>query len=95
MEIRMAVVKILTLNCEDATFLASESLDRPLTIDESIAAGMHSLICPGCRRFTRQVRFLSEAARRFALAKGADGTSDLPAEAREKIRETLREEPPD
>ena len=52
--------KILTLQCEQASLLISESLDRELTLGERTALGLHKLLCHKCRRVTRQLRRLHE-----------------------------------
>lgn len=88
-------LKILTLACEEAAFLASEELDRPLTASETVAVRVHHVICPGCRRYRRQVRFLRDALHRLENAEcGAGGGPTLPPEAREEILRSLGDDGP-
>jgi len=52
------------MNCHHATQLLSEKLDRPLNTKEKIALGVHTTMCPPCRRFLHQMeelRFISKA----------------------------------
>lgn len=56
------------LNCHDATLLASQRCDRPLTFSERMRLRLHLGLCRGCLRFAQQLPQLGNAAR--ALAKG-------------------------
>lgn len=58
------------LNCQEATRLISESQERPLSLPEKMTLKMHLMMCTGCKNFSLQVPFLSQAMR--AYAKGAD-----------------------
>lgn len=62
------------LSCKQATQLASEALDRPLSLRERLGLRAHLMICAGCARFERQLGFLREASKR--LASGAAAASD-------------------
>lgn len=54
------------LNCIDATRLLSEERERPLTMKERMALGMHTMMCSGCRNFGKQMHILSLAAKVYA-----------------------------
>lgn len=58
------------MNCHQATRLISESQERPLRLPEKIKLQMHTLMCAGCKNFSRQIPFLSQTMR--AYAKGLD-----------------------
>ena len=60
--------KILSCQCEQASLLISESLDRELTLGERMALGLHKLLCHKCRRVTRQLRRLHELFARLPEA---------------------------
>ncbi len=51
------------LRCKDATRLASQSMERPLTVGEQLGLRWHLLICVSCRRAERQFKFLRDAAK--------------------------------
>ncbi|MGB4359059.1 MAG: zf-HC2 domain-containing protein [Rhodoferax sp.] len=58
------------MNCQQATRLISESQDRALSLSEKMALKMHVLMCAGCKNFSLQIPFLSQAMK--AYAKGLD-----------------------
>lgn len=49
------------ISCKEASRLASQQLERTLTPYEQLQFRMHLAICVGCRRMTRQFRFMHEA----------------------------------
>ena len=48
----------LTPNCRTITRVASESLDRKLTLRERLFLKMHFSVCVWCERFQKQIKFL-------------------------------------
>lgn len=58
------------MNCQQATRLISESQDRTLSLSEKMTLKMHVLMCAGCKNFSLQIPFLSQAMK--AYAKGVD-----------------------
>ncbi|MFP5384006.1 MAG: zf-HC2 domain-containing protein [Gammaproteobacteria bacterium] len=54
------------LNCEQATKLLSESLDRPLTVRERMGVNMHLMMCRGCRNCGQHMQDLRHIAREYA-----------------------------
>ncbi len=58
------------LNCEQATRLASEGLDRPLTRKERWALKLHLLLCRGCRRYRRHLEILRRISRTYVKGAG-------------------------
>jgi hypothetical protein len=89
-ELRM----ILSLSCEEASHLTSDSLDRELSRSERWALRMHLLVCRGCRQFKRQLDLM-----RTLLSKSPDSLNrsmseqlpQLSAGRREHIKRLLRE----
>ena len=53
------------LSCKDATERMSQSLDRPLSVAETISLRFHLLICRGCRATEGHFQFLHTATRRW------------------------------
>ncbi len=49
------------ISCKEASRLASQQLERPLTLGERVRFRLHLAICVGCRRMERQFRFLRVA----------------------------------
>lgn len=58
------------LNCEEATRLMSDALERPLTRGERLSLQVHRMMCRGCRNFGPQLQGLREAARHYAQGRG-------------------------
>jgi predicted anti-sigma-YlaC factor YlaD len=58
------------MNCQQATRLISESQDRALPLSQSVSLKVHLMMCSGCKNFSLQVPFLSQAMK--AYAKGLD-----------------------
>jgi predicted anti-sigma-YlaC factor YlaD len=86
--------RLLNLPCDQMTRLASESLDRELSVAERCALRSHVLYCTACRRFMRQIMFLGQTLRRLATRLETDDLlpgSELPADVRERIKRALRE----
>lgn len=49
------------LTCKHYVACASGALDAQLTFGERLKAHQHWLVCPACRRFTRQLRLVGAA----------------------------------
>ncbi len=60
------------MNCNRATRLTSESLERPLQRHERLGLRLHLMMCSGCRCFDQQARQLS------AICKAYPGEDDTP-----------------
>jgi len=58
------------LNCKEVTRLISESQERKLSLLEKMPLKFHLMMCSGCKNFSQQVPFLSQAMRAFAKWKG-------------------------
>ena len=52
---------ILTIQCERASELTSESFERKLLLHERLALQGHVLVCWSCRQFGKQLRLISQA----------------------------------
>ncbi|TAM20650.1 MAG: zf-HC2 domain-containing protein [Pandoraea sp.] len=60
------------LSCKEATRLASKSLDEALTSSERANYRFHLMMCPGCRHFRQNLRFLQQAGERAGPAPASD-----------------------
>lgn len=54
----------------------------------------HVYLCLFCGRFHRQVMLMQDAARRFRRYEAETPPPPMPAEARERLRRSLRPPPP-
>ncbi len=85
------ILQILTLRCEEADRLMSDSLDRRLTWVERVALEGHVACCRGCRRARRQLAILRQTLRQSLENASAAGGEMLSPEARDRIRQALKD----
>jgi hypothetical protein len=82
----------LSPNCREATRLQSEALDHPLGLRQRMGLRIHLALCKWCRRYGKQIGFLRSAAHRHEQHEQFLPLQSLPPEARERIKQRLREE---
>ena len=79
------------LTCKQASKLVSASQERRLSLRERLGLRWHLWMCGNCRRFERQILGLREALRRAWRQGELPLHRDLPAAARARIRQAVRE----
>ncbi len=79
------------LTCKQTAQLASEALDRTLTLRERLALRLQLLRCDMCTRYARQLKFLQRACADADEEKLTDA-AELSDAARDRIRNWLRQE---
>ncbi|MFT5963136.1 MAG: hypothetical protein ACI8WM_003486 [Burkholderiaceae bacterium] len=57
--------------CREVHRLVSEGQDRDLSVIEKIRVRLHLIVCDACTTYTRQMRFLRQAMRKFEIADDA------------------------
>lgn len=62
------------MNCQQATRLFSDAMERQLSLKESSSVRVHAMMCSGCRNFGRQMGTLRKISQSYA--KGFDGSND-------------------
>ncbi len=79
------------LSCKEAIRLASEALDRPLSLRSRMGLRMHLLMCSGCRAASRQMKTLDSLIRgKFARDPDSPATSpSLDPAARDRVRQAV------
>lgn len=80
------------LSCREISALASESLDREMRFRERIGMRLHLMLCSVCRRYVKQIRFLSTASRVLKDKVLEDTQPRLNDAARQRIEKRLTEE---
>ncbi len=75
------------LCCKEVSELVSLSLDRQLSLRERLGIRLHLMMCRMCRRYRKQITFISKATHQ--LLGHRSPTTALPPEARQRIEETL------
>ncbi len=76
------------VSCKKVAQLASESLDRSLTLQERLSLRFHLLHCNFCSRYVRQLKFLKRACAN-ANENQSRREIELTEDARERIRDRL------
>ena len=88
----MKFLKLLGIyNCKEASQLASDAQERPLSLSEKIGVYIHLLICKPCSNYNKHLKFMRKAiisAKEKVLMKPDMGLSDS---ARDRIRQQLNQ----
>ena len=77
------------LNCKEVSQLASESLDRKLTLKERIGLRFHLMMCKLCTRYVRQLKFMHHACSGMDEKQVTETGPCLSETARDRIRNQL------
>ena len=78
------------INCRRATELISEELEVALPLTVRVGLELHSLICPGCRRFRRRVELIHQGFEElFSMAEDPHTTASLPAASKSQLKEIV------
>ena len=89
------IIAGITPNCDELNQLASESLDRRLSLREWILLCLHHRICILCRRYHRQLRLIHETLKEqpddFTEAHEATLSADRKARLKNLIERGLWE----
>lgn len=82
-------------SCERMSELASERLDRKLSLKERIATWIHLTICSWCRLYDRQIRFLHETFHGQPSFYKNLPELELSKESKARILQKVKESSPD
>lgn len=82
-----ALLKVLSLNCDESSRLVSDRFERDLNRYENAALSVHMMTCTGCKRMRKQFTMLHTLNQRAYPRKG--GVARLPGDARRRIAKAL------
>jgi hypothetical protein len=82
----------LSPDCRRASRLQAESLHHPLPRLESLGLRLHLALCRWCRRYGKQLRFLSRARHEHLQGPPTTAAPTLTPNARERMKRRLRAE---
>ena len=88
-----SALRTLSPNCREASRLQSEVLDHSLSRGQRLGLRLHLLLCKWCRRYGKQLRFLRQAVHDHPDAVNDPTPRTLSSEARERLKQSLRDEP--
>ena len=77
------------LNCKEVSQLASEALDRKLSLKERIGLRFHLMMCKLCTRYVRQLKFMHQACSGMDENHVKRSGARLSETARDRIRNQL------
>lgn len=78
------------LSCRDASRLASQALDRTLSLRERFNLRLHLCICMGCQAFARQLQQIRKTCQRIENSEGINAkTETLSASAKARILQEI------
>lgn len=92
MRLFKSIWHVLTLHCEEASRLTSESIDHPLAAADEAAVRLHRVSCASCRREHAQIVAIHEAALKLANPSEVVAIEPLPEEVRDRIRTALKQD---
>ena len=78
-------------NCQQASWVISQSQDRHLTLRERFSMWLHHTMCGACRQFVAQLRLLRTALQQQSRREEQDESVKLSDSARDAIREKLHQ----
>jgi hypothetical protein len=83
----------LTPPCNEVVKLVSEDMDHPLPFGTRLKLRLHLKICEACERYRRQLRAIREAMRQNPdRVLGREPSAGLSPEARERLKQALRQQ---
>jgi len=82
----------LSPNCREVSRAQSEALEHRLPAVKRFGVWLHLLLCKWCRRYGKQIRFLRAAAHDHPEEFTGVAPGKLSAEARERIKQRLRDQ---
>ncbi len=69
------------VNCKQAAILMNLSRDRALSTDETDLLKQHLYVCINCQRLDKQLNFLSQLAKKYALGAAMRTTAAIKADS--------------
>ncbi len=83
----------MTPPCNQIVQLVSEGMDHPLPLGTKLKVRLHVLICKWCERYKQQLIFIRSAMRHSPdKLMGQEQSAGLSAEARERLKQALRQQ---
>lgn len=82
-----------TPDCTEMSRLSSLAFEQPPAFTLRLKLWLHHLICVWCRRYERQLKFLRRAVQEHPEQMNAASPHTLSPAARERLKQSLRNEP--
>lgn len=79
--------------CKEVTRLASDKMERQLSLRQRLGVKLHLLMCSLCKRYVQQLQAMREVARQHTAMLETDvakPSAQLSNEARERLKQMLQ-----
>jgi hypothetical protein len=80
-----------TPTCPEVIRILSLGMDKDLPLITQFKLRIHYLMCSFCERYAKQLEYLHSVAREFPEKIGEISDAKLPTEAKERLKEALRQ----
>ena len=80
-----------TPTCPEVVRILSLGMDKELSLITRIKLRIHYLMCAFCERYAKQLNYIREVSREFPKKIGEVSNTTLPAEAKQRLKEALRQ----
>ncbi len=88
----MLLICRFTPTCPEVIRILSLGMDKELPLTTRIKLRVHYLMCSFCERYAKQLNYIREVSREFPEKIGVVSDATLPAEAKQRLNEALRQE---
>ena len=66
-------------------------MDKQLSLTMRVKLRIHYLMCSFCERYMKQLKYIRQVSREFPEKIGEISDATLPAEAKQRLKEALRQ----
>ena len=80
-----------TPTCPEVVRILSLGMDKQLSLMMRIKLRIHYLMCSFCQRYMKQLKYIRQVSREFPNKIGEVSDAKLPAEAKQRLKEALRQ----
>ncbi len=80
-----------TPTCPEVTRILSLGMDKELPLTTRIKLRIHYRMCSFCERYAKQLKYMRTVAHEFPEKIGEVSDAKLPTEAKERLKQALRQ----
>ena len=80
-----------TPTCPEVVRILSLGMDKQLSLTMRVKLRVHYLMCSFCERYMKQLKYIRQVSREFPEKIGEVSDAKLPAEAKQRLKEALRQ----
>ena len=87
----MLLICRFTPTCPEVVRILSLGMDKQLSLMMRMKLRIHYLMCSFCERYMKQLKYIRQVSREFPEKIGEISDATLPAEAKQRLKEALRQ----